>query len=402
METINVQCGHCGKLMAVSTEHLGARVSCPHCQGVVEAPASAPPGSRGESPTPPEIKVPVVEATESIFAAEEPESTEDIFGSQDRPLIEMPHAPEPSGVTLATTPDVPRALEKAPAPLSPPLPELFLDKPAASAASAEKAPWTDDEHTEPAPAEQAEAPAQAVGELEPRRYVAKRSLLGPMLLMFLIPYCLVTTGFVIWLLYTRSKAPEPFEFLRDPAPTKDGPDKGKGRERVKYDARLPAKLHTALGQTLQVGDIEVTPLKVALTDGDLAIQLKLRNLASSTTFNPLPDAFANLKTFEPNYPYTFLEVAPGEYVFGGSVTYRRQNKNFFQDGKLAPGDEMLALLTTNLSARREIARIVATERSLLWRIQVRRGLVDVDGARVSATTVIGVEFATSTIEKGAS
>src|SRR5262245_28748300 len=173
METINVQCGHCGKLMAVSTEHLGARVSCPHCQGVVEAPASAPPGSRGESPTPPEIKVPVVEATESIFAAEEPEATEDIFGSQDRPLIEMPKAPEASGVTLATTPDLPRALEKAPAPVSPSLPELFLDKPTASG---EKAPWSDDLHTEPASHEHTEASARPVAELEPRRYVAKRSL----------------------------------------------------------------------------------------------------------------------------------------------------------------------------------------------------------------------------------
>src|SRR5262245_60015326 len=288
METINVQCGHCGKLMAISTEHLGARVSCPHCQGVVEAPASAPPGSRSESPTPPEIKVPVVEATESIFAAEEPEATEDIFGSQDRPLIEMPQAPEPSGVTLATTPDSGRELEKAPPPMSSPAPELFLEK---SAASPARASWTEDLHTEREHAEHEQAPAEPVPELEPRRYVAKRSLLGPILLMFLIPYCLFTTGFVIWLLYTRSKAPEPFEFLRDPAPTKDGPDKGKGRERVKYDARLPAKLHTSLGKTLQVGDVEVTPLKVVHADGDLAIHLKLRNLAGNTTFNPLPDAF---------------------------------------------------------------------------------------------------------------
>ena len=122
-----------------------------------------------------------------------------------------------------------------------------------------------------------------------RRYVAKRSMLVPILLMFLIPYCLFATGFLAWLLYNRTKAPEPFEYLKDPAPSKDGPEKkARGPERIKYDARLPAKLRTPLSKAIQVGDVEITPLKVVQSYGDLAIQLKLRNLSPDTTFNTSP------------------------------------------------------------------------------------------------------------------
>src|SRR5262249_39424642 len=42
METVNFQCGHCGKLMGVNTAFLGQQVHCPHCQQVVVAPAAAP------------------------------------------------------------------------------------------------------------------------------------------------------------------------------------------------------------------------------------------------------------------------------------------------------------------------------------------------------------------------
>src|SRR5947209_11512192 len=84
MKTVNVQCGHCGKLMAVSTEHLGARVSCPHCQGVVEAPAEAPAASSPPTNDSPEIRVPLTDSPESIFASAETEATEDIFGTQQR------------------------------------------------------------------------------------------------------------------------------------------------------------------------------------------------------------------------------------------------------------------------------------------------------------------------------
>src|SRR5262249_45950255 len=45
METVNFTCGHCGKLLAVSKQHLGQQVRCPHCQqgGVAPPPQPGPP-----------------------------------------------------------------------------------------------------------------------------------------------------------------------------------------------------------------------------------------------------------------------------------------------------------------------------------------------------------------------
>ena len=37
MATVNFQCGHCAKLMAVNATFLGQQVRCPHCQQVVVA-----------------------------------------------------------------------------------------------------------------------------------------------------------------------------------------------------------------------------------------------------------------------------------------------------------------------------------------------------------------------------
>jgi hypothetical protein len=43
--------------------------------------------------------------------------------------------------------------------------------------------------------------------------------------------------------------------------------------------------------------------------------------------------------------------------------------------------------------------VVHLDTPLVWRVQVRRGLVNVRGSQVSATAVIGVEFSAKDIEK---
>ena len=80
METVQIQCGSCKRVMAVSVAHLGSQVHCPHCQAIVQTP-------------PPRPQAADVRAddgdTESIFAA--PEMTDDIFNSgPSGPLVEMP------------------------------------------------------------------------------------------------------------------------------------------------------------------------------------------------------------------------------------------------------------------------------------------------------------------------
>ena len=46
METVQLKCGHCKKVMAIGVEHLGGQVRCPHCKGVVQT----PPRSQDEAP----------------------------------------------------------------------------------------------------------------------------------------------------------------------------------------------------------------------------------------------------------------------------------------------------------------------------------------------------------------
>ena len=38
MEIIEIQCGSCNEMMAISVDHLGTQVHCPHCQAIVQAP----------------------------------------------------------------------------------------------------------------------------------------------------------------------------------------------------------------------------------------------------------------------------------------------------------------------------------------------------------------------------
>lgn len=42
MDTIQLQCGNCKNVMAISFEHLGQQVQCPHCQAVLQTEAAQP------------------------------------------------------------------------------------------------------------------------------------------------------------------------------------------------------------------------------------------------------------------------------------------------------------------------------------------------------------------------
>jgi hypothetical protein len=61
--------------MAISVEHLGGQVKCPHCQGVVQTPAPVPSMELNSHP-------------ESIFAG--PEASDAVIGETAMPKLEMP------------------------------------------------------------------------------------------------------------------------------------------------------------------------------------------------------------------------------------------------------------------------------------------------------------------------
>lgn len=100
MQTVNFNCSHCKKLMAVGLTLLGRNVRCPHCKQVVQAPATAganppPVATQTRSPTSPSFQPapPPVESQESIFGETH---DDDLFGTK-QPKVRMPgEAPPPA------------------------------------------------------------------------------------------------------------------------------------------------------------------------------------------------------------------------------------------------------------------------------------------------------------------
>jgi hypothetical protein len=390
MDTAQFTCGHCGKLMAVAAADLGRQVQCPHCQQVVEAPAQAevPP----ESPADPVFTRPAAQEVESIFAPED--AGEDVFGSAPAPRLELP--PAEAAPPAHEAPPPPAAVE---APLAEadgtqtwwesaagPPPAAQQNGPAEPTVTLPDSPW-------PAPA--SEAPAEAPAPVVVHR-PARPSHLGAMLLILLIPYAVMVTGALAYMVYLYRnlqqtyKAADPLEQMLDPAP-KDG-----GPRRVQHDLPLPDKLKTALGQPLQIGDLELKPLRVEQSaDGELVLLLHMRNLSRNTAFNPFPDKFVQHRR-ESNTapkPYTYLQVGVGR-IYGGYAQWHKgaPGKDQDFDGVLRPGEEMTARLTTDRKDEALVKMATQAREPLLWRLHVRRGFVAVRGKDVSATAVIGVRF----------
>jgi hypothetical protein len=185
-----------------------------------------------------------------------------------------------------------------------------------------------------------------------------------------------------------------------------------------------------LGETLTLGDLEVTPTKVMrqqmrvteggkpepLPEDSLVLYLKIKNLASDYAFTPLDNYFdRNWKGVGPA-PLTVLQ-AGDETFFGGPARWcslieyqngkRREwldapgRKNVDRVG-LGPGESMETLVCTDgndpkiakFLFGKEVngRRIGAYHGPLLWRVHLRRGRIYRDGRQYPATAVIGVKF----------
>jgi hypothetical protein len=239
----------------------------------------------------------------------------------------------------------------------------------------------------------------------PPRAPRRESMLVPLLLIFLIPYSLVATAAVAWLIYQQRQLSippdfDPLERLPDPKAAPGGPKRVKPEERVKHDSPLPDKLTTSLKTPLTIGDIEVTPLAIERTPmGELLLSLKLKNVSRNVAFDPLPDMFVRYAAHGPDdlKPYTFVALGPdpSQRIYGAFLEYvktpqRRGGGRF--DGVLWPGEEEVVRLRTDHKRKDLLNQLDRRRGPILWRIQLRRGFVDVKGKEVSATAVIGVRI----------
>ena len=357
METIQLQCGNCQKVMAISVDHLGGQVQCPHCQSVVQTPPrSAFPHLAGSGA---EMQFEsVVQEQESIFTG--PAPVDDLFGDPAMPSVEMPAEPKPSGES----------------------PDGFANGHAGNSVPASVAAGND------------------LSALQ-RRPLPKQSGMGGLIvLVFLVPYAFLTTLFIIYLLMNKPR--HPLDMLPDPNP-KNGGARQTSRERVKHDYALAAHQRVAPGESLAVRSIEIKPERVRmLKDGSLSITLRAKNLSSDTVFTPVSDDF--LRATDANPTYTFVESTREKFssLYGGHVEWRKGppgKETPTIDGDLGPGQEGLITITTMDKYRKLVGEIARSNDTLVWRIQLRSGLVPHRGQMASVTTVIGVPFSAKQIEK---
>jgi hypothetical protein len=461
MQTVNFQCGHCGNLMAVAADFLGQQVRCPHCQQVVVAPMPASGASPAQSPSafsldpgPAQVLPPGAAPAgpgeplftslpggdaEDIFS-NPAETGDDLFGRPDGPRLEMSREPLPeSGPSPAP----------APAPGPPTESALtYTAPPDGSGALPVESSITTGPHEGHlggiGGATLTEAPASAAAPEEmalpsPTVRRPRPSGGGWFLPLVFIPLCLyaVLATVAVVILLMRQQQAQPSIFDQMPDVTGDSPGVKKTSV-IKFDQRsataaLPEHLQTDLGQPLQVGDLEVTPLRVErkrvavwvaraanaepCPADSLVLHLKLRNLAADYRFTPLDNYFdRRWRQGQGPPPLTVLQGGdhfcfggPAEWYPRGDGRHPREwlagRKDFDPEG-LAPGKEMQSLVCTDggkespspcarwLFGLNEEGKKVRPpyQGRLLWRVHVRRGLVNWRGKPVPATAVIGVRF----------
>jgi hypothetical protein len=273
-------------------------------------------------------------------------------------------------------------------------------------------------------------------------------------LVILVPYALFITVLSIYFYFRLQTIPDPRENLPDwgnPPASRGGPAANAGSrntvvvERVKPDQPLPTKLVTKLGDTIRIGDLEVTPLSVEQTritivdfsgrdavsgqfstvspkEEVLVLKLRLKNKSSDVYFRPCDPAF-DYKWKEgtdanANMPYTFLEMNGKKYCnyvdrkkprfdpVTGRPTWDPDSAVRGQEAgfkTLDPNAEITTFITTNtddspVRALKGPQNSQGYQGPMVWRLELRRGLVPSKGKEVSATAQIAVEFDSSQIK----
>jgi hypothetical protein len=438
--------------MAVSSEHLGKQVRCPHCQQVVIAPAPPAPTPQPAAPSS-ELTETLVQPPapggdpEDIFATTE--VTEDLFGQLPPPRLEMP--PDAFATTPASAnalqPPQPEATLASTAPFVPALSELAApgrdDKTAVMPPSSEEASWMSGTRTEVEPSPPAaelpttlfqEQPSPTVA--SPTRAARPSDAKVPwfMLVVFfpLLLYAIVISIFS-FLLYQHYQDVEQrlrrhFELMPDEG-DKPGVEKGKKLTWYKYEPRvatmpLPDNLCTTLGKSLTIGTLQVTPRRVErqrvrvvventqpepCAGDSLVLYLNLKNLSAEYAFAPLDNYFD--RRWKPGKnqlpPFTQLEVGKERFYGGPADWFPRgdpNNKREWVEGRkdlpavLQPGEQKEYFVCTDGNDPRAVAMLFGEDGEesyhgpFLWRIRLRRGLVHVGDKDYSATAVVGVRF----------
>jgi hypothetical protein len=439
------RCGQCGGLLSVEKAFQEWQVPCPHCGHVPPLPEAV---ATDEPPLELVVSAPPEEPESILSVSEGPEDA--LF---DGPAPQVALAPDPGSETVPALP-----VSAAEVAAHPPLAQesawstaaevsstwLAFEPPAwegeGSVALVAAGPAGPDTLVPVAPAVAGE-PDRAEPELvltdqpysrselsHPAPRAMGRGLYTALVLVPLISYALLATIAVI-ILYLREPAPQvPFEVMPDVEGELKGakhqkPGPVSTYERIQPEVALPNRLRVGLGETIRLGDVEVTPLRVELrpvvfrvpnfppeqADADsLVLTLRLRNVSADVVFSPTDPYFERRwkGLAHGSKPYTFLELG-SRRLYGGPLPWdRRKSRQEAEtvEGQayrvLAPGEEITTVVCTD--PEDHVADLLAAYHGdLLWRVQVRRGLVRVGTREVPATAVVGVHFRDTDVVKPA-
>lgn len=285
---------------------------------------------------------------------------------------------------------------------------------------------------EPEPVVAEEAPAEKPSKKADRAARARPAAVPggvPKAVVYgLAGYALLATGLAAYALFFRSPELPPEHPLStipdnfgefDPASRKG--DKGKANaNRFKGDGDLPANLKAGLGGKIEVGQVEVEPLRVErrplrlfaekkngeervpTTGTALVLRLRVKNTSSDLTFSPLDPAFNRKTITNDDRPLTRLVVA-GESYYGGPVNWPFRTTRQYDDEQrddatpLKPGESREYSVCSATDAKLLAAVRKATD-PVVWRVQVRRGVIEYREKEVPVTAVIGVEFKGSQVQ----
>lgn len=401
MQTVIFACRQCGKEMAVASEHLGFEVRCPHCQQVVAAPAGVP------------TAVPAVEPT--LLGAAPSRASDSIF---DAPAEHEESASDSAGTTTAFLPsegDTANGGAAHPKSDDPTTEFLFPEKGPRTvvAAPASAATVVVDASTAAFTREQATPP---------------RNRLTGYLLAILVPYAILMTLAAIWFFLKSQQTAHPLEALPDwPRDNEPPARSGASFQRVDDSAPLPARLRVALGGTLSIGDLAVTPRNVERRpvlfryersarreeqsrNEALLLTLHVRNLSTEGAFAP-NDPFFNRKWRDgmppASRPYTCLEIGKTRF-YGGPCEWKPRRPGTSEvrefvagsehDRTLGPAAEMDYVVCTDPDNTAVLAAVADHAGALQWRVQLRCGFGRGRLRQDTFTAVIGVDFVSSDVQ----
>ena len=324
-----------------------------------------------------------------------------------------PVAPKPVPVPVASQP-WPAAAAPLPVPVPVPAPTHAASRSAPSVPTVEELPEEEPQPKRPSRSRTRAAEAPSTG-------IPKAVFFG------VVGYAFLMTVLAVYGLFIKSgekldpghplsTIPDNFgEF--DPVSRK----KVSLNNQIKLDGPLPASQVATLGGKIEIGQLAIEPVKVEIRPltvvsesqaekqserraKALVMHLKITNSSPDLPIFPMDPAFTRKARIDDREPATRL-VLGNKTFFGGAIEWplisTKVKRKYEQEQEkdaiaLKPGESRDYVVFTD-SDPQIVKAASESNDTILWRVQVRRGLVEFKGKDVPASAIIGVEFKASDI-----